>query len=142
MLLPWRSFGWKCLVFEKQIFFISLLLNGIYCTAQSTMVVCTFRSHFLNLNYYTMYSSGSPAISTYGCLIVHTAYRLKLNANTIVSTVYLHVSTCTFVQQDIDSRHAEYCCCNRFTIYIITTVAKSARHLVMEMQIFLCLLTV
>ena len=39
---------------EKHKFLISLLLNDIYCTAQNTMVVCTFRSHSLNLNYYTV----------------------------------------------------------------------------------------
>ena len=54
MLLPWRSFGCKCLVFEKQQFLISLLLNDIYCTAQNALVVCTFKSDFLNLNYYTV----------------------------------------------------------------------------------------
>ena len=42
------------LYFEKQKFLISQLLNDIYCTAQNTMVVCTFRWHFLNLNYYTV----------------------------------------------------------------------------------------
>ena len=49
MLFSWRLFRCKCLVFEKQKFLISLLLNDIYCTAQNTMVVCTFRSHFLKV---------------------------------------------------------------------------------------------
>ena len=39
---------------EKRKFLISLILNDIYCTAQNTMVVCTFRMHFLNSNYYTV----------------------------------------------------------------------------------------
>ena len=40
------------LVLEKQKILFSLLLNDIYCTAQNTLAVCTFRSHFLNLNNY------------------------------------------------------------------------------------------
>ena len=44
-------FGCKYLVFNKQIIFISLLLNDIYCTAQNGILICTFRSHFLHLNH-------------------------------------------------------------------------------------------
>ena len=42
------------ILLRQQKFLISPLLNDIYCTAQNTMVVCTFRLHFLNLNYRTV----------------------------------------------------------------------------------------
>ena len=53
VLLPWRSFGCKCLLFKKQKAFISLQLNDIYCNAHKGTVICTSRSNFLHLNHHT-----------------------------------------------------------------------------------------
>ena len=53
-LLPWRSFGCQCLVFKKQETVISILLNDIIMQ-YTEWNSYRFRSHFLNLNHYTVY---------------------------------------------------------------------------------------
>ena len=45
VLLPWRSFGCKCILFKKQKTFIPLQLNDIYCNAHKGTVICTSGNH-------------------------------------------------------------------------------------------------
>ena len=66
----WHGDRKNVLYLKNQKFIITLLLNDIYRSAQSGIVICTFRSHFFNLNQ-------SVKRSNENCNIVYLSYSLK-----------------------------------------------------------------